>query len=393
MAREQNLINIEKALKEFYLPLWRNQLTTESSIIMSKVKKKTLQSNKIVSSAPIGLAGGFGFGAEGAETPDPGAVNFERFNTTAKDMYCDVAISVKATKLTGMNGSMADALQTEVKGAYEAAKWNVGRALFGNGQGILASISALGAAGNTITVDNTRNLIEGLIIDIYATGGTTPAVAGRRIIAVDRLGNKITIDGAASTFAAGFITLQKSFKREITGLGAIFDAAIPSLYGVDKATHIWLKPTERNASAGIDDILISQTLRDAQTYKNSKVNMLLCGDDAYDSYVEYLRQTNYRVENNFEIVGGFRAIKYIFSNREVFVANERFVPKNEMWGVDTDALEFHSYDWFFAELQGGGIFNLMEKQSVYRALLCNYGELICTNPGGCVRIYNVPPPT
>jgi hypothetical protein len=189
------------------------------------------------------------------ETPDPGAVNFERFNANAKDMYCDIAISVKATKLTGTNGSMADALQTEVKGAYEAAKWNVGRALFGNGQGILASISALGTAGNIITVDNTRNIMEGLIIDIYATGGTVPAVAGRRITAVDRVNNTVTIDGAASTFAAGFITLQKSFKREITGLGAIFDTSITSLYGVDKATNVWLKPTEQDASAGIDDTL------------------------------------------------------------------------------------------------------------------------------------------
>jgi hypothetical protein len=390
MAREQNLINIEKALKEFYLPLWKNQLTTEASIIMSKVKKKTLQSNKIVASAPIGLAGGFGFGSEGMETPDPGAVNFERFNANAKDMYCDVAISVKATKLTGTNGSMADALQTEVKGAYEAAKWNVGRALFGNGQGILASISALGAAGNVITVDNTRNIMEGLIIDIYATGGTVPAVAGRRITAVDRVGNKITIDGAASTFAAGFITLQKSFKREITGLGAIFDNSITSLYGVDKATNVWLKPTEQDASAGIDDTLLTQTLRQAQRYKNSKVDMLLCGDDAYDSYVEYLKQTNQRIESNYELVGGFKAIKLIFSNREVLVANEQFIPTREMWGFETGDLEFHSFDWFFAELQGGGIFNLMEKQSVYRALLCNYGELICSNPGGCVRIYNVP---
>jgi len=390
MAREQNLINIEKALKEFYLPLWKNQLTTEASIIMSKVKKKTLQSNKIVASAPIGLAGGFGFGSEGMETPDPGAVNFERFNATAKDMYCDVAISVKATKLTGTNGSMADALQTEVKGAYEAAKWNVGRALFGNGQGVLASISALATAGNVLTVDNTRNVMEGLIIDIYATGGTVPAVAGRRITAVDRVGNKITIDGAASTFAAGFITLQKSFKREITGLGAIFDNSITSLYGVDKATNVWLKPTEQDASAGIDDTLLTQTLRRAQRYKNSKVDMLLCGDDAYDSYVEYLKQTNQRIESNYELVGGFKAIKLIFSNREVLVANEQFIPTREMWGFEAGDLEFHSFDWFFAELQGGGIFNLMEKQSVYRALLCNYGELICSNPGGCVRIYNVP---
>ena len=390
MAQPQNLINIEKALKEFYLPIWKNQLTTDASIIMTKVKKKDLEANKIVSAAPLGLSGGFGFGAEGAETPDPGAVQFERFNSTAKDMYCDISISIKATVLTGSSGSMADALQTETKGAYEAARWNVGRSLFGNGRGILTTISALATAGNTIDVADTRNVIEGLIIDIYATAGTVPAVAGRRVTAVDRANGTITIDGAASTFAAGFITVQKSYNRELTGFGAIFDPAITSLYGITKASNIWINPIEKDASAGIDDLLITRALRDAQTYKNSNVDMLLCGNDAYDSYVDYLRQTNQRIESNVTLVGGFRALKFVFSNREVFVANERFVPTDEIWGFDTESLEFHSLDWAFAELQGGGIFNLMEKQSVYRALLFNYGELICKNPGGCVRIYDVP---
>ena len=60
-----------------------------------------------------------------------------------------------------------------------------------------------------------------------------------------------------------------------------------------------------------------------------------------------------------------------------------------MWGVDSTALELHMQEWDFAALQGGGIFNLMENSSVYRALLANYGDLICKNPGGCVKIHNV----
>lgn len=108
----------------------------------------------------------------------PAGVRFERFETNAKDMYVNIAISAKAVRLTDTAGAMANALDVEVKGAYETAKWNVGRALFGNGTGVLTTISKLDTAGNTITVADTKYLKEGLIVDIYATDGTSPVSGG-----------------------------------------------------------------------------------------------------------------------------------------------------------------------------------------------------------------------
>ena len=387
----QNLITFEKALKENYLPAWRNQLGIEPTALLGKIKKPKLVSNKIVASAPVGLSGGFGYGAEGMETPAAGGVRIERFETTAKDMYTNIVISEKAVKLTGSSGAMANALDTEIKGAYATAKWNVGRSLFGNGTGVLTTIAKLETAGNTITVTSTDYLKEGLIIDIYATGGTTPQTngKGRRILSVDRANKTIKIAGSASTFTAGFITVQNSYNREITGLGAIFDNSVTKLYGLDKSSNPFIKPVVLDGSSDIDDGLITKALRQAKNDKNSDIDMLLCGDDAYDHYIDYLRVNNIRVEEvSHTIQGGFKAIKFIFGNREIDIVNESFVPAKEMWGVETGCLELHSVDWNFAELQGGGIFNLMENQSCYRALLTNYGDLICTNPGGCVRITN-----
>ena len=388
---EQNLKTFEKALKENYLPVWRNQLGVEPSALLGKIKKVPLTSDKIVASAPIGLSGGFGFGAEGAATPTAGNVLFERFSTESRDMYVNIAISTKAVRLTGSGGAMADALDTEVKAAYETAKWNVGRALYGNGTGILATISALAVAGNTITVADTANLKEGLIIDIYATSGTSPATggSGRRITAVDRANQTITVSGDAQTYAAGFITVQNSYNREITGLGTIFDDSVAKIYGITKASNPYLYPVVADASALIDDGTITKALRMAARDKNSSIDTLLCGDDAYDAYVTYLRVNNIRVEDmSHSINGGFKAIKFIFGNKEVDIVNESFVTADEMWGVDSTSLELHTQEWDFADLQGGGIFNLMEGTSVYRALLANYGDLICKNPGGCVRITN-----
>ena len=393
----QTLLTFEKALKENYLPVWRNQLGVEPSALLSKIKKVPLKSDKIVATAPVGLSGGFGFGAEGQATPASGPVQFERFETRAKDMYVNLCISAKAVRLTGSGGAMANALDTEVKAAYETAKWNVGRSLFGNGTGVLATTSGAGSATTyngrsaiKVDVSDTRFLKEGLIVDFCAASVN----ATGRIVAVDRAGKTITVilsNGSMLDIAGGLeITVQNSRGREITGLGAIFDSTVTEIYGVKKAENPYLLPVVMDAGgvAGLDDGLLTKALRAAKNEKNSNVDMFLCGDDAFDNYVNYLRTNNYRVEDmSHTLNGGFKALKFIFGNKVVDIVNDSFVPAAEMWGVDTSCLELHTQEWNFADLQGGGIFNLMENQSIYRALLANYGDLICTNPGGCVRIY------
>ena len=393
----QTLLTFEKALKENYLPVWRNQLGVEPSALLSKIKKVPLKSDKIVATAPIGLSGGFGFGAEGQATPASGPVQFERFETRAKDMYVNLCISAKAVRLTGSGGAMANALDTEVKAAYETAKWNVGRSLFGNGTGVLATTTDVGSATTyngksaiKVGVSDTRFLKEGLIVDFCAASVN----ATGRIVAVDRAGKTITVilsSGSILDVAGGLeITVQNSRGREITGLGAIFDSTITEIYGVKKSENPYLLPVVMDAGgvAGLDDGLLTKALRAAKNEKNSNVDMFLCGDDAFDNYVNYLRTNNYRVEEmSHTLTGGFKALKFVFGNKIVDIVNDSFVPAAEMWGVDTSCLELHTQEWNFADLQGGGIFNLMENQSIYRALLANYGDLICTNPGGCVRIY------
>ena len=386
----QNLITFEKALKENYLPVWRNGLTTEPTALLGKIKKVPLKSNKIVATAPVGLSGGFGFGAEGLATPAAGGVKFERFETNAKDMYVNIAISTKAVRLTGSGGAMANALDTEVKAAYETAKWNVGRSIFGNGSGILTTSEAV-ASGNTIKVADTKYMKEGLIVDVYATGAEEPQEKGRgvRIVSVDRVNGTITIAGPAVSLDAGFITVQNSYNREITGLGAIFDANVPTLYGVSKEQNKFILPNEVEANSDIDDSVIWDAVEGAETYKNSKIDTILMGKAAYKHYIEYLRTNNVRVESmSKEITGGFKAIGYAFGNREIDIVYDQFIPDDEAWCLESGALELHTQEWDFADLQGGGIFNLMENSSVYRALLANYGDLICTNPGGLVRIKN-----
>ena len=395
---EQNLQTFEAALKDIYLPAWRNQLSTEPSAFLAAIKSTKLEGHTVKSAAPVGFSGGFGYGAEGQPTPTAGGINYMNFELPSKDMYVEVAISAKTVRLGKTPGAMVNALDAEIKGAYEAAKWNVGRSLFGNGVGVLAEVVAQTSASAVVEVKEYKYLKEGLTVDFY-TGSVdeaTPTAKAKRILWINRTKNdkgnyEITLDSAhTSAIGAGFMTVQQSFKREITGLGAIMDDNVLTLYGKEKAKTPIIKPIVVDAEESVEESHITGGLRLASNEKNNKVNMLLCGDAAYDAYAEFLRTNNLRYETG-TLKGGFKSIKFLFGDTEVDMVNERFVPDGEMWGVNTSDFEFQNTNWNFQQLQGGGIFNLKENSSVYRALMANYGELICQNPGGCVRIKNCVP--
>ena len=388
----QNILKIESILKDKYLPALKNQIGTEPSPFLEKVKKTPLTNNKIVGAAPIGLNGGFGFGYEGTNTPSSGAQQYSKFEIEAKDMYVSIEISDKTVKLANSDASsMINALNQEVKSSYETAKWNLGRALFGDGSGKLATVTANAVASNEVTVDTTKLLREGLIIDFYATAdavGATPNVAKRRITAINRATSKITIDGTATAVVAGFITVQNSYGREICGLGAIMDSTnVTSLYGITKANYPWINPITKDASNDLTDIVLSEAIKDSRDYKNGNIDLIMMGDAAHKAYLAYMKENNTVNADKLKFLGGTTGMSVLLGDRESVIINERFVPENEVWGVDTASFKFESTDWAFAS-KGGEVFNLTNDTSIYRALLACYGNLMCENPGGCFKITN-----
>lgn len=385
----QNLDKITDILKYDYMPALENQIGIEPSPFLEKVKKAPLTASTIVAAAPVGINGGFGFGAEGEGTPESAAQNYAIFTVDAVDMYVDIRISDKTVKLASSNaGAMINALDGEVKGSYASAKWNIGRALFGDGTGKLASVTNISATNN-LTLSSLKNVIEGLVIDIF-TAGSTPTYTARRIKRIDRKNNIVTVDGPALTAATptnAFITVQNSYRKELTGLGAIFDTSNGHLYGLNRTENSWMKPIVIDAGHDFTDIVIHRGVKDAYDYKNSQIDLLMLGDKAFEAYQTYMKENNVVVTDKHQFVGGAVGYKVLVGNREVIVVNERFVPDTEAWGVDTSAFTFESTGWDFAS-QDSGIFTLIPGTSVYRALLASYGNLICSNPGGCVKFTN-----
>lgn len=385
-----NLADLERIAREQVLPALDNQISKEPSPLLEKISKPTLTSSKIDVITTVGINGGFGFGAETKDIPESGGQMYERFSLPTVDMYGTIEISAKALQL-GVGDKGVNLLLNEVQGIKDSAVWNIGRSLFGNGKGVLCNVSALSSAGNTITVDSVKHLKEGMKVDFYAANaavGSTPAHTGKRILGIDRKNKKITIDGSAITVAAGFITVQSSYGREIFGLGAFFDPSITSIYGVTKSGNNWLIPEEYDATSGITDTLVSKAVREAQNYRNSKIDMILCGDTAYDAYVDYMKESKTQITDTQEFWGGVSGLNIVANGRKVVLVHEQHVGDNEMIGVDTTKLKFYKTPMDFIS-KDGGVFERVGNSTVFQAVLGFFGNLLCENPGGLFKIGNI----
>lgn len=400
MALPQNFFDALAVFKQMDLPLFGNLINTQACALASKIKHAPITGGgDIKAASQVGFNGGFGALGDDLTAPQAGRNVYQEFKEKRKRMAVTLNISDEAIKASANNKlALVNLLHQEIESGYEVAKWNYGRMLFGDGKGILSNISKI--ANNTVTLSSDdkahpENIKEGLTIDIYAANaqvGTAPAFAQRRIISVDRAANPITFKVDGDNIASqtnGFITVQMSYGNEITGLGAIFDDSIETLYGVNKEEVPLIKPVVYDAEGDINDSIINRSLREAQRLKGSNPDMLFMGDDCFDQYVEYLRVNNLRNERtDLTITGGFKAMEFAFGSRTVAIVNEGFVPRNEVWGVDTTKLTFYELGpWDFIA-EGGSAFTLMPGTLVYNAVIAQYGNLICSQPGGCLRIKN-----
>lgn len=379
----------------------------EADPFLEKIEKNALTAKSGKYGTRVGIGGGFGMSEERQPTPNAVAPIYEGFNYESKDAYVDIKISHKDLQLGRTNtAAMIDTVKDAMDASYDAAKWNVGRMLFGDGTGLLANITASATTASAeLTVDDTSRLIEGLVVDLYAPTATTIATgnAALQIISIDHLNKKVLLSSAPGTALSsasggvyGKIYVQNSRNREITGLGKIFAPASTtstdigySIYGITKSDHAWINPFVVDADHDISDVVITNAVRLAEK-RQGKIDMIMAGPDAYEAYEYYMRESgiNTNIVEKRRFISGAAGYDVMFGNRIVTLVYNDLVPTDEMWGVDTNQFELRQTGWDFAVYQGGSIFDLMPDTSVYRALLANYMELVCKHPGTCIRITN-----
>ena len=307
------LNSAEEALKTLYLGVVSDQLNTSTNPLYNAIEKTSsdVWGKEIVKLVPFGLNGGISAGDEDGNLPDAAGNNYERFTLELKNLFGKISISDKAIRASESSaGSFVNLLNAEMEGLLRASKFNFGRMLYGDGSGKLATVVdfSTNTNPNVFKVDSVRNLMEGMVIDVYSQGNAT--VHGRRILNIDRDQNIVTINGTAGAnnllSSGDYITVQNSLGRELTGLGAIF-AKEGKLYGLNKLDYSWLTPYTNELTTAFTISDMQKAIDKVEERAGSSINFIAASSDARRVYLNELMTERVNIDY-MNLDGGFKAV-------------------------------------------------------------------------------------
>lgn len=377
----------ESALKDVYLGVVANQLNVNANPLLAKIKhsNKDVWGKEVRKLAPFGINGGIGAGSETDALPTSSGNGYVQFVADLKNLYGKIELSDKAVRASANNiGAFVNLLNDEMEGLVKASAFNLGRMLYGDGTGLIATASAVSA--NTVTCDKVNNLIEGMLIDVY-TGETKNNTRPIKVVYVDRVNKAFTFESSETiTINAGDkFYVQGSKGYEISGLGRIFDASADSIYGVSKTQYPWLKPYTSTAETEISDILIQQAVDFLDMNVDSQINFIACSSQVRRAYQEYLGAYRRNIDIA-ELEGGYKTI----THNGIPVVADRFVDDDTMYLLNTDDFTMHELcDWKWLEGEDGRILKQNQGYPTYSATLVKYAELICDKPCGQAKISGI----
>ncbi len=387
------LSTADSALKEVYLGVVSDQLNTAINPLLAKINQTTsdVWGKEIVKLAPFGLNGGIGAGTEEGELPAAAGNNYAQFVLTLKNLYGKIEISDKAIRASENSaGAFVNLLNSEMEGLIKASSFNFGRMLYGDGTGVVATVSD--NTTNALTVDKVQNLMEGMVVDaIDADGTVVDSAKGMRIKSINRNTKVVVVDKTltASALNTKKLCVQGSYGKELTGLGKIFGST-GMLYGLDRSTNAWLVPYMKDIKEGgeatqITDIIMQTAIDKLDEDADSKVDFIVCSAGVKRNYQYYL--ANYRSNIDvMELAGGYKALSY----NGIPVVSDRFAPEGTMYLLNTKEFNLHQLcDWKWLEGEDGRVLKQNPNRPTYSATLVKYADIICNKPSGQAMITGI----
>jgi len=255
--------------------------------------------------------------------------------------------------------------------------------LFGDGTGVVAKVTAV--ANGVITLNTVKPLAEGMFIDFIDEDGEPIDVAcGRQITLIERDKKTVRVTGtglSVATVPVGTsVTLQGSYKNELTGLKAIFDIAKP-LYGIPRTNNTWLKPYSKALDGEITELALQTAMDEIEEASGGKVNFIVCSWGVRRS-LQKLLSANVRSIDTMELKGGYKAMSY----NGVPIVADRFCDDGTMYLLNKDDFTLHQLcDWQWLEGEDGSVLKQLPGKPVYTATLVKYCDLMCDKPYGLTK--------
>lgn len=391
----------EGILKEFYLPVAREQLNTQT-VLLDKVSQNSdnVEGLEVVLSLHVRRNPGKGARLDNEDLPTPG--NQKHIKSRVGMRYNYLRGQVTGPTLAAAKtdrGSFLRPMENEMSGAVTNSREDINRQLFGTSDGVVSLLQNTGSS-NTVTLLSTqtdeanqvkiRQIHEGDLVDIGdPTAGTRAAsqarAAGREVLTVNQDNFTFTISGAAVDVAAGdavFISgsggsVTGDEQRELTGLqtivsdtGELFDVN-PSTYSIWKSTVSENGGVLRSTTEG----LIQSTIQKKTNVSDSKtVNLALSSYGVMQNFYNQLASRR-QIVDKVDIGGGYQGLFIDTLFGRTPFTHDKDAPANQIFLLDTSHLTINqSSDW---EMMGedGSKLSRVPNRDAYEFTLFKYAEL------------------
>lgn len=382
-----NLETADKALKSVYLGVVTEQLNGQVNPLLAKIEQTSsdVWGKDIIKLVSYGLNGGVGAGDETGSLPMAAGNNYAQYKLELKNLYGSIEISDKAIRASQSNvGAFVNLLNAEMEGLLKASKYNLGRMLYGDGNGTLATVAtASTTATDTIHLSTIKNVAIGMVIDVLDSAGSKK-IAQARIVDVNRTDKTIKLDKQVATLAkTDYITIQNSKGYELTGLGAIFGSN--DIYGLKRAENTWLNPYVKDVKGALDMGTIQEAIDYIDETTGSAINFITCAYDVKKDYIKNLSANRLNVDY-MTLDGGFKAISY----SGIPLVSDKFVEDGTMFLLNTDDFKMHQLcDWRWLEGDNGNVIKQKLGSPTYTATLVKYADIVCDRPFGQAKLTGI----
>jgi hypothetical protein len=290
---------------------------------------------------------------------------------------------------TGNNaGAFVNKLDRETDNLAKSMRKNINRQVFGDGTGLLATLTTSPAAATTFTVDATQHLRINQVIDVLNISTGAAGTAGVTITAINRTTMVVTVGTAVTATATTFGVYKEGARlQEMDGLRNITNTG-RTLHGINSATagnEFWNGSRRAAGGAVAGEGLFEQLADDVGANGQGDVEVFLTSRGIRRRLADTYQSTKrFNDARAVEVHGGYTAI---FVN-EIPVVIDDDIPKGYAFALRKDAFlwtQVQDPDWLTDPKTGvawhlGMGSTLGRRRAAWQAWFVWYAALACVAP-------------
>lgn len=296
---------------------------------------------------------GIGYRNENEQLQNPDRAGWAEVHIGLKYGYGRLRMTGQAMELAEKNyQAFASALDSEMTDLQNSLAKDSNRIVYGDGTGLLASITADGA--NTVTVDNIQYLEVGQPVDILTRSNGAITASARTITAINETTNVVTYDGVdvTATTAMGLYRTG-DYNREPQGFQSLISDT-GTLFGVDPTVEPkWKSTVQANGGVNraLSEGLMIETVDKIRRQSGKRVSLILTGLGVRRAYFNLLTQQR-RYTDTKEFAGGFNGLAFNYGT-EIPVVEDVDCRPNRMYFITEDSMKiYRNRPWHFVDKDG-----------------------------------------